>query len=177
MKDLGAFLSNLIEKFDIKKLIICAFVVLALMLVPKINFLSFLMPLDNAEKWIMFIFALITTYIALAFLIYLWNRIKYYFKYTPKNIFWTMGKYGEWINIFYSEEIDEYSANAIDFSRYNISQDITNKLLEKNIIEHANYSYPEYRLTKKARKKLTRMRKIINFIDSKFINKNKSEEN
>ena len=50
MSDLGTFLNNLIEKFDIKKLTICAFIVLALMVIPNINFLDFLMPLDDAEK-------------------------------------------------------------------------------------------------------------------------------
>ena len=177
MKDWASFLSNLIEKFDIKKLIICVFIVLALMVVPKINFLNFLMPLDNAEKWIKCIFFLIATYLALYFLIFLWQHVVCYFKYTPKNLFWTMGKYGKYINIFYSEDIDEYSANSVDLKRYNVSQDIINKLLEKNILEHASYNYPEYRLTRKARKKLTRIRKTIYFIDNKFINNNKSEEN
>lgn len=175
MKDWGDFLSNLIEKFDIKNLMICAFVVLALMVVPQISFLDFLMPLDNVEKWIKFTFALIATYIALSILIFLWKHIVNYFKHKPKNIFGMVGKYGEIINIFYSEEIDEYSANIINLGRYNISQDIINKLLEKNIIEHASYNYAEYRLTKKARKKLTRIRKIINFIDRKCINKKKLE--
>ena len=177
MKDLGTFLSNLIEKFDIKKLMICAFVVLALMVVPRINFLKFLMPLDNADKWIVFIFALITTYLILSILIYLWQHLTEHFKYKPKSLFWMMSKYGDWINLFYSEEINEYSSNAINFGRYSISQDVINKLLEKNIIVHASYNYPEYRLTSKARKKLTHMRKTITFIDSKFISKKQSEDN
>lgn len=178
MKDWANFFSDLIEKFDIKKLMICAFVVLALMLVPKISFLGFIMPLDNAEKWIMFIFALITTYIALSILIYLWQCLKDYFKYKPKNLFWMMGKYGDCINIFYSEEIDEYSASVVDLYNHRVPEDIINKLHENKIIECGGYNhyfnYPTYRLTRKARKKLTRMRKTINFIDSKFINKNKT---
>ena len=171
MKDWASFLSNLIEKFDIKKLIICVFIVLALMVVPKINFLNFLMPLDNAEKWIKFIFATITTYIVLSILIFLWKHTIDYFKYKPKKLFRMVWNYNSCISIFYSEEINEYSANAIELYRYGVSKDVINKLSENNIIERAGYTHNKYRLTKKARKKLTRMRKIVMFIDSRIINR------
>ena len=181
MKDWTSFFGNLIDKFDIKKLMICAFAVLALMVVPKINFLKFLMPLDNAEKWIIFVFAMIATYLALLVLGFLWLHIRNYLKYTPKNLFWTMGKYGEYINMFYSVDIGEYSENTIELRQHNVSQDVINKLCEKNIIESCGYceylNHMRYRLTKKARKKLTRIRKVINFIDRKFINKKKTEDN
>lgn len=175
MKDWSAFLSSLIEKFDFKKLIVCAFTVLALMLVPGINFLNFLMPLDNAEKWIIFIFSLISVYIVLSILVFLRQQIKHYFKCKPKKLLRLMEKYGQYINIFYSDEINEYSSNSVNLDRYDISQDVILKLSENNIIECAGYLCSEYRLTKKARKKLTRIKKMVMFIDGKIINRNKQE--
>lgn len=176
MKDLGAFFSKLIDKFDIKKLMICAFIVLSLMLVPKIDILSSLMPLDDAEKVIKFIFVFIAIYIILTILVYIWQKVVYYFKNKPKKLFWLMGEYGGYINIFYSEEINEYSASYINLREYNISDDIINKLLEHKIIESSFLDYYKCRLTKRARKKLTRMKKTVMFIDSKIINRKKQRE-
>ena len=168
MNDLGLLLSKIIEKFDIKKLMFSVFVVLALMLMPKINFLRFLMPLDNSEKWIEFIFALITTYIIILIFTFLLEHFKYRFEHRPKNIFGLMRKFGAYINIFYSEDINEYSSLAVDLNRYGVPKDIVKKLLDNNIIRHASWDDSEYCLTKRARKKLTRIKKFIIYIDSKL---------
>ena len=156
---------------------VCAFTVFALMLVPKINFLGFLMPLDTSEKWIIFVFSLLTTYIVLSIIVFLWQRIRKHFLCKPKKLFRLIGQYGQYINVFYSDVINEYSSVAVDFDRYNIPQDVVNILTENNIIEHASYTGQKYCLTKKARKKLTRTRKFIVFVDSKLINRNKQENN
>lgn len=168
MNDLGLLLSKIIEKFDIKKLLFSAFIVLALMLVPKINFLHFLMPLDSWEKWIQFIFALITTYIIILCFTFLVEQLKYKFQHRPKNVFMLMGDFGKYINIFYSEEINEYSSTAVDLSRYDVPKAIIQKLLENNIIRYANWGNSEFSLTKGARKKLNRTKKIIKFIDRRL---------
>ena len=47
--------------------------------------------------------------------------------------------------------------------------------LINNIIKYVAFDNDKYQLTKKARKKLTRMRKIIIFIDSKIFKKNKDK--
>lgn len=155
------------------------FFIMALMLVPKINFLNFLMPLDNSEKWIKFIFALLTAYIVLLVLSFLWDYLKQYSKCKPKHVFRMMGEYGEYINLYYSEDINEYSMKTVDLYKYGITRDVVNKLCENNIIEKYETSWYgdiEYRLTKKARKKFTRIRKIVIFIDSKIINKCKTKK-
>lgn len=172
MNDLGLLLSKIIEKFDIKKLMFTAFVVLALMLVPKINFLCFLMPLDKFEKWIQFIFAIITTYIVISVLVFLAEYTKNKIRNRPKKVFSLMGDFGKYINIFYSEDIREYSSVSIDLTRYDIPKDVIQKLLESNIIKYANWNNREFCLTKDARKKLNRIRKFIKFVDGKFKMKN-----
>ena len=176
MKDFGTFLSNVIEKFDIKKLLFCVFVVLALMLIPEINFLSFLMPLDTAEKKITFVFALIASYVTLSSLIFLWECIRKYFECKPKRLIRLLVKYGEYINIFYSDEIGEYSACSFNYERCGIPVDIINKLKENNIIECSGYRGSNYCLTPKARKKLTKVRKFVTFVNRKIINRNQQEE-
>lgn len=168
MNDLGLLLSKIIEKFDIKKLMLSTFVVLAFMLVPKINFLHFLMPLDNWEKWIQFIFALITMYIITLIFTFLAEHLKYKLKHRPKKVFMLMGDFGKYINIFYSEEINEYSSTAVDLTGYDIPKAIIQKLLENNIIRYANWGSSEFCLTKGARRKLNRTRKIIKFIDRRL---------
>ena len=171
MNDLGLLLSKIIEKFDIKKLMFSAFIVLALMLVPKINYLHFLMPLDNLEKWIQFIFALITMYIIILVFTFLVEHLKYKFQHRPKKVFMLMGDFGKYINIFYSDEIGEYSSTAVDLTRYDIPKAIIQKLLENNIIRYANWGSSEVCLTKGAIKKLNRIKKIIKFIGGKIKNK------
>lgn len=168
MNDLGLLLSKIIEKFDIKKLMFSAFIVLALMLVPKINFLHFLMPLDNWEKWIQFIFALITMYIIILISAFLVEHLKYKFQHRPKKVFMLLGNFGKYIHLFYSEETNEYSLTAVDLSRYDVPKAIIQKLLENNIIRYANWGDSEFCLTKGARRKLNRIKKIIKFIGGKI---------
>ena len=79
-----------------------------------------------------------------------------------------MGDFGKYINIFYSEEINEYSSTAVDLSRYDVPKAIIQKLLENNIIRYANWGNSEFSLTKGARKKLNRTKKIIKFIDRRL---------
>ena len=178
MKEFWSFLNNLLDKFDIKKLMLCLFLILALMLVPGINFLTFLMPLDNGEKWIKFIFSMITAYIILSILIFLWDILKRNIQFRPKKIVRMMVKYGEYLNRYYSEEMKEFSIISIDLYRYGISPDIINKLYENNIIEGCTDSYGiiKYKLTRRARIKLTRIKKLVLFIDSKIVNRNKTKE-
>ena len=164
MKDLGLFLGNLIEKFDIRKLLISAFVVLAFMLIPKIDFLKCIMPLNTAEKWIKFIFGLIAIYILQCLLEFICKKIKVTINNRPKRIFWTIKNYGNYISVFLSKDICEYSNKPVDFAKYNIPDDVIYKLLENNIVEENSFNYSEYRLTKRARKKLNRTIKLMKFI-------------
>lgn len=176
MSDWGSFLSKLLEKFDFMKLMICVFVVLALMLVPGINYLSFIMPLDTAEKWIKFAFALVATYLVQLIIVSVWKLVFNYFKYKPRKVLRMWWNYGGYINIFFSNEIKEYTLSNFNLDRYDVPQEIIEKLHENNIIEYATY-YPEtYRLTKKARKKLNYYRTIYVFIDNKIINRKKTED-
>lgn len=172
MKDLGLLLSKIIDKLDIEKIMLSVFLVLALMLMPKINILCFLMPLDKFEKWIQFIFAIITTYIVISVLVFLAEYTKNKIRNRPKKVFSLMGDFGKYINIFYSEEIREYSSVSIDLTRYDIPKDVIQKLLESNIIKYANWNNREFCLTRDARKKLNRIRKFIKFVDGKFKMKN-----
>lgn len=173
MKNLDGFWTNVIDKLDIKKLLPSLFIVLAMMLVPKINYLSFLMPLDSREKWIMFVFAITSTYIALSVLTFLCKKVYDYYKNKPKKLCYMMYKYGKYINIFYSDELKEYSSTAFNLSKYGVSEDSISRLYDNKIIEIADLNYDKYHLTKKARKKLNRMRKVFTFIENKVNKKNK----
>ena len=175
MNDLGLLLSKIIEKFDIRKIMFSVFVVLALMLVPKINFLHFLMPLDNIEKWIKFIFAIITTYIIILVFVFGAEYLKNKIKYRPKIIRTLMGDLGKYVNIFYSEDIKKYSSRAVDLEYCGVPKDVINKLVENNIIEDEYYTSSKYCLTKNARKKLTRIKKIVVFVDNRMKTKEKEE--
>lgn len=175
MKDFGAFLIKIIDKFDIKKLIISLFVVLAFMVVPKINFLNFLMPLDDAQKLITFVFALLLAYIVLLVLTFVFNSFKRILNNRPKKTFKMLRKYSEYINIFYSEDIGEYSSVKKQYS-WSASKDIISKLVENNIIEKTSYTSSEYRLNTRAKNKLNRLRKFLMFIDRKFLSKIEVED-
>ena len=64
MKDWSSIIIKIVDKFNIVKIMLAILVVLSLMLVPKINYLDFLMPLDNFEKRIRFIFAILIFFVA-----------------------------------------------------------------------------------------------------------------
>lgn len=176
MKEFWGFLNNLIDKFDIKRLSMAVASVLALMLVPKIDYLRWLMPLNDSTKWIYFIFSILVAYWSIAIISNLYKMISRNYKYRPKRFYRTVTKYSDCIGLYYSKEIGEYTALSINLGRYYISEDVIAKLVENNIIERSNYSYPEYRLTKRARKKLTRINKLVMFVDGKIIGKKSKEK-
>ncbi len=171
MKEWSAFFTNLIDKFDFKELMICLFVVLSLMLVPRINVLSFLMPLDSAKKWIVFVFVLIAVYLVLTLIILIWKSAKKYNDHKPKQLAKMMKKYGKYLEVFYSKNLGEYSKCAFDL--YTVPDAVVGKLQENKIIYIANYTHSEFALTDQARKKLTQRRKMLKLIDKIIVKKSK----
>lgn len=173
MNDLGAFLSKLIEKFDIKKLLVSAFIMLSLMLIPKINFLKDLMPLNTSEKLIKAIFGLIAIYILLCVLEFVFKRIKRSFNNRPKKFFRTIASYGEYLSVFLSKDIGyEYTSKPINLKDCGIPDDVIYKLLDSNIIEQGIYNHSLYKLNDIALKRMNRYNKIVKFIMAKKENKN-----
>lgn len=166
MKYFENVLIKILEKFDIVKIMVSAFIVLALMLVPKIDYLDFLMPLDSPEKWIKFIFAIVLSYIIISLIMFIGRTIREHFLHKPKKLIRMMVQYGDYINIFYSDKIKEYSPCYIDLDRYNFPEEIIIKLKENRIIEPL-FAGKNYKLTIQARKKLTRLSKIAKFLDDK----------
>ena len=175
MKDWSSIIIKIVDKFNIVKIMLAILVVLSLMLVPKINYLDFLMPLDNFEKRIRFIFAILVSYTVITIIIFLGKSIKQFFSNKPKKLLRIIWRYGEYINVFYSDEINEYSPCSIDLDRYNIPKEIIAKFEENRIIELA-FLGNGYQLTKKARKKLTRLRKTMSFLNDKLFKTNIQED-
>lgn len=176
MKSLENVLIKILEKFDIVKIMVSAFIVLALMLVPKINYLDFLMPLDRPEKWIEFVFAIILSYIVITLIVFIGKTIRKHFIYKPKKLIRMMVQYGDYINIFYSDKINEYSPCYINLKQYNIPKEIIAKLEENRIIESL-YVSDGYKLTTQARKKLIRLSKTAKFLDDKVFKHSKHKNN
>lgn len=164
MRDFWYFAGNIIEKFNIKLLLISVFVVLATMIIPKIDFLKYLMPLDTTEKCIKFIFAILAVYISLCLLIFIYHKVTNRINNKPRKVFWSIKNYSSYINVFLSREICEYSTMPVDFAKYNIPDDAIHKLLENNIIERNPFEHSVYRLNNRARKKLNKYIKFFNFL-------------
>ena len=87
-----------------------------------------------------------------------------------------MYKYGGYINIYYSDKINEYTSAPYDLECYGFPEEIIQILYENNIIEPI-FVNSNYKLTVQARKKLNKIRRIIVFIDKKVFKTNYLEEN
>ncbi len=168
-------LLKFIDKLGITKIVISAVIVVMFMLVPKINFLHTLMPLDDSSKIIKFLFLVATVYLILTFLIFIYTKITRYFCTKPRRVFRMWYNYAEYISIYFSEETNEYSGVSYNLERKNIPKAVIDKLWENNIIEFTDFM-GSYRLTKKARKKLNRIRKTILFIDRRIMKRKAQEE-
>ena len=76
MESLVDVLVEFVKKFRFIEFVLSVTIVLAMMIIPTINFLSFIMPLDDRTDWIIFVFCVCLTYL----LILLVKKITIYLK-------------------------------------------------------------------------------------------------
>lgn len=161
------FFNKIVDKFNFIRLIISIFVVLALMIVPKINFLYDLMPLDTNEKIIKMFFYVILAYLGLSLINSLYERLIIRYKMKPKKFYRMYLKYAGYINVYLSNETKEYSSVSYNLKSYGCPREVIETLCENNIIEYS-WSGDNYNLTNVARKKLNRFRSSFYFIAKIF---------
>ena len=175
--DWASFFGKLIDKLDIKKIMFCAFIVLSFLLIPKLDFLDKIIQLDDEiKKKLIVVYAFVSVYIVLTIAIILFKKVKNKYITKPKKLFRLMYKYGGYINIYYSDKINEYTSAPYDLECYGFPEEIIQILYENNIIEPI-FVNSNYKLTVQARKKLNKIRRIIVFIDKKVFKTNYLEEN
>ncbi|MBQ2759291.1 MAG: hypothetical protein IJE93_05940 [Clostridia bacterium] len=176
MKDWSTIINKLIDKFDIKIIGISCFITLGLMLIPKINILKDLMPLDTNEKIIYFIFSIISNYLIITILILIFNYTKKRLIRKPKKLLKMIFTYGSVLNEYYSEDINAYSKEPLHLESFvskNIINELTaNKILEKDFC----INNPNYYLREPARQKLTKYKKAFLFIDKYIASKHSKDK-
>lgn len=76
MEHLTQVVIEFLRKVKFLEVIISTTLVLGIMVVPKINLLKFLMPLDENRKWITFVFAILLSYIFIVAIEKSWDIVK-----------------------------------------------------------------------------------------------------
>lgn len=137
---------------------------MALVLTPKINFLKCLMPLNTAEKWIKLTVGVVKIYLLLCLLEFIGKKFIERINNKPKNVLLMFKDYSEYISVFLSRNNRKYCLKVVNLQKYNIPNDIIYELLDNNIIEKNPFEHSEYRLNKRACKKLNRILKLATII-------------